>query len=244
MNKILPIALAVVSALYTAALPAADDVTQTLQQTLKERFPDIKVERVGPSALPGLYEVVTPTEIVYSDAKGEHLVLGQIVDVKTRENLTERRWNEINKTDFNSLPLQQAIKLVKGQGRRKLAIFEDPFCPYCQELEQSLEKLDDVTIYVFLYPLEGLHPGASAAARDIWCASDPAAAWSNWMLNKKAPPEAASCKDTPLEPLAALGEKLRINSTPTMFFPDGSRVPGAIALDKLENKIAATNPLR
>lgn len=242
MNKTLPIALTVLSAMYAAALPAADDVSATLQKTLTARFPDIKVERVGPSVLPGLYEVVTPTEIVYADAKGEHLVLGQIMDVTTRQNLTEQRWNEINKVDFNSLPLQQAIKLVKGQGRRKVAIFEDPFCPYCQELEHGLEKLDDVTIYIFLYPLEGLHPGASAAARDIWCASDPAAAWSDWMLNKKAPLEAANCKDTPIEPLAALGEKLRINSTPTMFFPDGSRLPGAVALDKLENKIDATNP--
>lgn len=227
------------SAMYAAVLPAAD-VAVDLQKRLAERFPDIKVERVGPSILPGLYEVVTPSEIVYSDAEGDHLVLGQIVDVKTRENLTQRRWNEINKVDFNSLPFQQAIKIVKGQGRRKVAIFEDPFCPYCRELEGSLQGLDDVTLYIFLYPLEGLHPGATEAARDIWCASDSAAAWSNWMLNKKAPPVAA-CKETPIESLAAVGDKLRINSTPTMFFPDGSRIPGAIAADKLESKIAAAN---
>ena len=242
MNKTLPVALALLSAMFSAALPAADDVATTLRKTLAERFPDIKVERVAPSVLPGLYEIVTPSEIVYSDATGEHLVLGQIMDVKTRENLTQTRWNELNKTDFNSLPLQQAIKIVKGQGRRRLAIFEDPFCPYCRELERSLHSLEDVTIYIFLYPLEGLHPGASDAARDIWCASDRSAAWSNWMLNKKAPPPAPNCKDTPIAPLVALGEKLRINSTPTMFFPDGSRVPGAIALDKLETKIAASNP--
>ncbi|WP_129779352.1 DsbC family protein [Peristeroidobacter soli] len=241
MNKIFPIALTVLGAMYSAVLPAADDVATTLRKTLAERFPDIKVERVGPSVLPGLYEIVTPSEIVYSDARGDHLVLGQIMDVKTRENLTQTRWNELNKVDFNALPFEQAIKLVKGQGRRKFAIFEDPFCPFCQELERTLESLDDVTVYIFLYPLEGLHPGASDAARDIWCASDRAAAWSNWMLNKKAPPEAANCKDTPVANLVALGEKLRINSTPTLFFPDGSRVPGAIALDKLETKIAATN---
>jgi thiol:disulfide interchange protein DsbC len=242
MNKTFPVALALLSAMFSAALPAADDVATTLRKTLAERFPDIKVERVGPSVLPGLYEIVTPSEIVYSDATGEHLVLGQIMDVKTKENLTQTRWNELNKTDFNSLPFQQAIKIVKGQGRRKLAIFEDPFCPYCRELERSLHSLEDVTIYIFLYPLEGLHPGASDAARDIWCASDRSAAWSNWMLNKKAPPQATSCKDTPIASLVALGEKLRINSTPTMFFPDGSRVPGAIAPDKLETKIAASNP--
>lgn len=235
------LALAALSAMYAAALPAADDVAANLQKTLVARFPDIKVERVGPSILPGLYEVVTPSEIVYSDATGEHLILGQIMDAKTRANLTEQRWNELNKVDFGSLPLPQAIKIVKGQGRRKLAIFEDPFCPYCQELERGLHGLDDVTIYIFLYPLEGLHPGATEAARDIWCASDPAAAWSDWMLNRKAPSEQA-CKETPIEQLAALGDKLRINSTPTMFFPDGSRIPGAIAMDKLESRIAAANP--
>ncbi len=238
MNKTSLIALTLLSAMYSAVLPA-DEVAANLQKTLAARFPDIKVERVGPSVLPGLYEVVTPSEIVYSDATGEHLVLGQIMDVKTRENLTQTRWNELNKTDFNALPFEQAIKLVKGQGRRKLAIFEDPFCPYCQELERTLHGLDDVTVYIFLFPLESLHPGASDAARDIWCASDRAAAWSDWMLNKKAPP-VADCK-TPIEPLLALGEKLRINSTPTLFFPDGSRVPGAIAPDKLATKLAAAN---
>lgn len=239
MNKAFPIALALLSAMYAAVLPA-DDVAASLQKKLTERFPDIKVERVAPSVLPGLYEIVTPSEIVYADANADHLILGQIMDVKTRENLTQRRWDEINKVDFNSLPFEQSIKLVKGQGRRKLAVFEDPFCPYCQELEHTLQGLDDVTVYIFLYPLEGLHPGASEAARDIWCASDRAAAWSNWMLNKKAP-SVADCK-TPIEPVVALGEKLRINSTPTMFFPDGSRIPGAIAADKLESKITASNP--
>lgn len=238
MNKTLPIALAMLSAMYSAVLPA-EDVAANLQKTLAARFPDIKVERVGPSALPGLYEIVTPSEIVYADASGDHLILGQIMDVKTRENLTQTRWNELNKVDFGALPFEQAIKLVKGQGRRKFAIFEDPFCPYCQELERTLHQLDDVTVYIFLLPLEGLHPGASEAARDIWCAGDRAAAWSDWMLNRKAPP-GADCQ-TPIAPVAALGEKLRINSTPTLFFPDGSRVPGAIALDKLETKIAATN---
>lgn len=218
----------------------ADDVAANLQKTLAERFPDIKVQHVGPAVMPGLYEVVTAGEIVYADAQGDHLIVGQIMDVKTRENLTQQRWNEFNRIDFSSLPLEQAIKLVKGQGRRRLAVFADPFCPYCQQLEQGLHELDDVTIYIFLYPLEGLHPGATQAARDIWCASDRAAAWTGWMTTRKAPP-VSDCTETPLAALGALGDELRINSTPTMFFPDGSRVPGAIAMDKLESKLAASN---
>lgn len=240
MNKTLPIALALLSATYAAVLPA-DDIAASLQKKITERFPDIEVTSIAPSVLPGLYEVVTPGEIVYVDASGEHLVLGQIMKVKTRENLTQQRWNELNKIDFNSLPFEHAIKLVKGQGRRKLAIFEDPFCPYCQELERTLQGLDDATVYIFLYPIETLHDGATKAAREIWCASDRAAAWSAWMLNKKAPPP-VDCKN-PVESLVAFGDKLRINSTPTLFFPDGSRVPGAIAADKLESKLAASNKL-
>ncbi|MBL8267871.1 DsbC family protein [Steroidobacter sp.] len=239
MKKSLSLALATLCALYAATSPA-DAVTDNLQKKLATRFPDIKVERIGPSALPGLYEVVTPSEIVYADAEADHLILGQIVDVRTRENLTEKRWHELNKVDFASLPFQHAIKLVKGQGRRKVAVFEDPFCPYCQELEHTLQALEDVTVYIFLYPIESLHSGATKAARDIWCAKDPAAAWSAWMLNRKAPSESA-CKQSPIESLVALGDKLKINSTPTLFFPDGSRIPGAISREKLEQKLAASN---
>lgn len=233
-------AIVAIGALYASA-PLAKDAAEQLQQILTKRFPDIKIERVMPSVLPGLYEIITPTEIVYADAGGEHLILGQIMATETRENLTEKRWYEINKIDFNALPFEQAIKIVKGNGRRRLAIFEDPFCPYCQELERDLQGVDDVTIYVFLYPLEQLHPSATDAARDIWCSNDRATAWTEWMLNKKAP-SIADCKHTPIEQLAALGEKLRVNSTPTLFFPDGSRLPGAIDADKLEKKIAAANP--
>lgn len=241
MKKIFPVALAISSAIHAAALPAGDQISESLKKTLAERYPDIKIERVLPSPLPGLYEVVTPSEIVYADAKAEHLILGQIMDTRTRENLTEKSWNEINKIDFNALPFEQAIKIVKGDGRRRLAIFEDPFCPYCRELERDLQGIDDVTIYVFLYPLEQLHPGATEATRDIWCASDRAAAWTQWMVNKKAPP-VSDCKQTPIEQLVKFGERLRINSTPTLFFPDGSRIPGAIKADRLEQKIASSNP--
>lgn len=225
---------ALIAALFVAPCAfATGSNSDALGIKLQERFPDIKIQAVQASPWPGVYEVITPDEIVYSDENGERLIIGNMIDTKTHANLTEQRWNEVNKIDFNSLPFEQAIKIVKGDGSRKLAIFEDPFCPYCQELEQTLSAMTDMTIYVFLYPLEEVHPGASIAARDIWCAADRAQAWSTWMQTRKAPAE-NDCKSTPLESLAALGKHLKINSTPTLFFANGYRVPGAVGVDKLQ----------
>lgn len=238
MKKFLPIALAVSSAMHASTLLAIDTAAQNLKEALAVRYPDIKIERVAPSVLPGLYEVITPSEIVYADAKGDHLVLGQIVDTRTRENLTEKSWNDINKMDFSALPLDLAIKIVKGDGSRKLAVFADPFCPYCQEFESNIKNIGDITIYVFLYPLEELHPGASIAAREIWCAEDPGAAWVSWMVDEKAPAK-TECQKAPVEAVVKLGEKLRINSTPTLLFTDGTRIPGSVNLDVLEKKLAS-----
>lgn len=233
--------LSAVIAMSYAPVPMAEDAAiRNLQKVLTERFPEIKIQRVGPSVLPGLYEVVTATEIAYADAGGKHLVIGRIMDSKTRENLTEKRWNELNKIDFNSLPFAQAIKFVKGNGHRKLAIFEDPFCPYCQELERDLQSIDDVTIYVFLYPLEQIHPNATNTARHIWCANNQAKAWTDWILNNKMPP-VSDCRQAPIEQLVQLAERLGVNSTPTLFFPDGSRIPGAIDAKRLEAKLTASN---
>lgn len=224
----------------TVHIVHANTTEEMLKLKLSEKFKDIRIQQVNPSTFPGLYEVVTPNEIVYIDAKGEHLIMGQIMKVATKENLTQQRWDEINKVDFSSLPLDEAIKIVKGKGSRRLAVFSDPFCPYCQELENTLAEMDDFTLYIFLYPLESLHPGASQAARDIWCAKDRREAWANWMVNRKAPTE-NDCGATPLEQLATLGNKLGIQSTPTLFFPDGSRIPGAIAAERLEKKLSDSN---
>lgn len=228
--------LVIAVTVIVAGMPVAmadQQVPPGLEKALSEKFPDISIDSVNPSVLPGLYEVVTPSEIVYVDAKGEHLVIGQIVETASNRNLTETRWNELNKIYFSSLPFEQAIKIVKGDGSRKLAVFADPFCPYCQEFEQTLTEVDNVTLYVFLYPLENLHPGATEAAKEIWCADDRAAAWTAWMVSKKAP-DIKTCESTAVEALKKLGDELRINSTPTLFFADGSRVPGAITADRLE----------
>jgi len=216
---------------------AADVVTSAsaseIQTKLKERFPDVKIDSVQPSQWHGLYEVVTPEELVYTSEDGEFLFTGQVIATKTKENLTNKRWNELNAIDFGALPFDQAIKTVKGKGSRKIAVFSDPFCPYCQELEQNLQSMNDVTIYTFLFPLEQIHPGATEVASHIWCTQNRSSSWTDWMVSHKTP-AARACKSTPIESVAALGAKLRVNSTPTLFFQDGSRLTGALSADELQ----------
>lgn len=230
-----------VAMLSTPGLAAAetisDDVTARLKTTLQERFKDTKVEHVGESPMPGIYEVVVDGQIVYADASGDHVVMGPLVDTGTRRNLTDERLSEINAIDFGKLPFDLAIKTVKGTGRRQLAVFADPHCPYCMELEKAFGELTDVTIYTFLYPLEGLHPGATAKAQDLWCKPDRAGAWKEWMLTQKAQP-ATECNDAPIAELQARGAELRINTTPTLFLEDGRRIVGAQSVQRLESLLS------
>jgi thiol:disulfide interchange protein DsbC len=227
-----------------AATPAKDTTAETVKKitaTLHERVPDLHVDQVRPSAFPGMYEVVSGEEIMYSDPRGEHLLLGRLMDTATRENLTEKSWSELHPVDFNSLPLASAIKTVRGDGSRKLAVFADPLCPYCQQLEKQLQSLDNVTIYTFLFPLESVHPGANAQAVKIWCATDPAAAWSDWMVKHADPaPVPATCESNPIALLQAVGQKLKINSTPTLFYADGRRARGTVQLSQVEQALAPT----
>jgi hypothetical protein len=131
--------------------PAKSDVTATIKQNIESRFPGAHVLDVQPSVVPGLYELYMGDQIVYSDAAGDYLVMGPVVDAQTHDNLTEARLNEHGRIKFASLPLDRAIKVVKGNGRRKFAVFSDPDCPFCQQLEKSLLPVTDLTMYVFLF---------------------------------------------------------------------------------------------
>lgn len=206
-----------------------------IRTTLSQRFPGVQVDAVRPAPLPGLYEVYIRSEIVYVDAKAEYLLSGKLLTTADKRNLTAERWNEFNRIDFGKLPLDAAIKTVRGKGTRRLVVFSDPLCPFCRKLEHELANMDDVTLYTFLFPLEDLHKGATARARSIWCSSDRAEAWRAWMMESKEP-AAAECALDPVAGNQSLGEKLNVTSTPTLFFSDGSRATGAIAaaeIDKL-----------
>ena len=177
-----------------------------------------------------VYEVSIGGEILYADEKAQYVILGgNLVDTKTRQNLTEARQSELNKVDFAKLPFDRAFKYVKGNGSRKIAVFSDPNCPYCKRFEETLKssKIDNVTVYTFLYPVLG--PDSDAKSKAIWCAADPVKAWHDWMLDKKAPPTAtAKCDDAPVRQNVALGHQYNVTGTPTIILADGRRLPGAV----------------
>ena len=167
-------------------------------------------------------------QIIYTDEKLNYIIAeGVLVDAKTKKNITEERMAELTKIDFNSLPLDQAIKVVKGDGSRKLVIFSDVDCPYCKRLERNeMVNITDVTVYTFLYPIEQLHPDAANKSKLIWCAKDRVKAWDDWIMRDILPKTAGAC-DVPLEKIGELARKLGVTSTPTLIFSDGKRMLGA-----------------
>lgn len=212
--------------LTLSGLALADEAA--LKKAIEAAYPKFKVESVVKTPYAGLYEVFMGGQIVYTDEKLTFLIAeGRLVDPKTKKDITGERLDELTRIDFNSLPLHQAIKVVKGNGSRKLVVFSDVDCPFCKRLEQNeLANIDNVTIYTFLYPIEQLHPDAANKSKSIWCAPDRVKAWNDWVFNNKLPSSAAKC-DVPLEKIGELARKHGVNSTPTMFFSDGRRMLGA-----------------
>jgi thiol:disulfide interchange protein DsbC len=170
---------------------------------------------------------------VYSDAKGDHILMGPLVDTRSRTNLTQQRLDALKVVNFDSLPLDKAITIVKGKGERRIAVFSDPDCPFCRRLEKELAGLDNLTVHVFLLPLAELHPQAVGIASDMWCAEDRAKAWSAYMLDGRKPDAGRSCT-TPIEAIAALAGELGISGTPAIVLNSGRRVEGAVPAAKLE----------
>ncbi len=190
----------------------------------------------------GLFEVVVDAEILYVDERANYLFAGNIFDMRTQDNLTARRKELATRIDFRKLPLNLAVKTVRGSGMRTLAIFEDPNCPYCKRFEHDIAALNNTTIYTFLYPVLSRDQAAAddsyPKSKAVWCASDRSQAWSQMMLEGRrlaAAPD--SCKH-PLEEILTLGQGLHVTGTPTIFFIDGRRAPGAIPMDKVEQMMA------
>lgn len=235
--------------LMACSASAAEESADTVKAAFKTKFPQHEVSTVQAAPVNGLYEVVVKMKrggreeftVVYVDGKVDHLITGDLIDTKTRRSVTEARLDELNKVvvDWKALPLDKAIKEVRGKGERKLVVFSDPDCPYCKQLErESLAKLDNVTVYTFLYPLAQLHPDAERKSRQIWCSKDPAQSWTAFMRSGTKLAGKDNCA-TPLAEIAALGEKLGITGTPALIFPNGTLVPGAIPLAAIEENLAA-----
>jgi thiol:disulfide interchange protein DsbC len=229
------VASAIFSISYTSM---ADEAS--LKKAIEAAYPKFQVQSVTKTPYGGLYEVFMGGQIVYTDEKLTFLIAeGRLVDPKTKKDITGERLQELTKIDFNSLPLDQAIKVVKGNGSRKLVVFSDVDCPFCKRLEQNeLTNINDVTIYTFLYPIQQLHPDAPAKSKSIWCSPNRTKAWQDWILNNQLPTSTGKC-DVPLEAVGELANKYGVSSTPTMFFADGRRMLGAQPYKEIERYLEA-----
>ena len=207
-----------------------------VKKLLEERFPGGQVKYIARSPYFGLYEAMFEDQMMYTDAKVSYVFVGNVFDARNKVNLTERKAREINRVAFNELPLNLAIKKVKGDGSRKLAVFSDADCPFCARLEESLKDVNNVTIYTFLYPIDQLHPDAARKSRLIWCSPDKVKAWDDFFVNGALPDNPGNC-DNPVAATAALGQKLRVSATPTLVFADGTVVPGALPAANLEQEL-------
>jgi thiol:disulfide interchange protein DsbC len=224
-------------ALLTSLMACSANADEaSIKKTLQGQFPDAKISSVVKTPYAGLYEVVIDNQVVYADNDASHVFIGSVIDTKTKQNLTDARTAKLNAVKFDSLPLSDALKVVKGDGSRKLVIFSDPDCPYCKKLEPELQQLNNVTIYTFLYPIASLHPNAVANARAIWCAPDRNKAWDDAMLRGVLPKNDGKCAN-PIDSNIALGNKLRVTGTPTLIFANGQRVPGMVPADKLKQML-------
>jgi len=222
-------------ALFVAIDAGADEAA--VKRQFERRFPGAAVTSVAPAPMPGLYEVFVEGQLLYTDADVNYILQGALIDAADRRNLTEERLGKLKGIPFEQLPLGEAVKIVKGDGKRRVAIFEDPDCPFCKRVEQELVRVDNVTMYVLLYPLESIHPGATDKSIRIWCSADRGKAWSDAVLRGVNPSETTSCKH-PIESLKKFAEARGIFATPTLVFEDGTRVSGAIPAAEIEKRLA------
>jgi len=209
-----------------------------IKSSLDRDHPEIgKVQQVNKAPIPGLYEVVTQEQIFYTDEKAQYLINGNIFEMKSGRNITDERTRKLFAIDFKALPFDLAIKRVKGNGQRQMAYFSDPNCGFCKKLENELKNVDNVTLYLFLYPV---FEGSDVKVHNIACNKNPAKAWEDMMLNNVQPP-AAKCEAS-ADKVLALGKKFNVNGTPTLIFADGTLVPGYLPgaeLEKALNKPAS-----
>jgi thiol:disulfide interchange protein DsbC len=228
----------VLAALTLLALTAAGSAhaqEAAIRKNLAERIPQLaKIDEISRTPMAGLFEVRVGTDLFYTDAQGNFLIQGSLFDTRQRRNLTEERLDKLLAIDFDSLPLADAFTVVRGNGKRKLAVFQDPNCGYCKRFERDLQNVDNITIHMFLYPILGAD--STEKSRNIWCAKDKAKAWLDWMVRDQVPPK-VSCDTSALTRNTEFGRKHRITGTPTLVFADGSRAPGALSAAQVEKQL-------
>ena len=229
--------LLAVFALGLAFAAGAQDA-ERVRAALKKQLPEVTVDSVRKMAYGNLYEVVVGGDVFYTDTSGAFLLMGSIIDLKTKENVTELRQRELNRVDFDKLPFENAFKIVRGDGSRKMAMFADPNCGYCKRFERDLLGVNNVTVYVFLYPI--LAADSVEKSKAVWCSADRGKLWIDHMV-RDAPIQGDTQCATPIEKNLAFGQSKKIQGTPTMFFQDGDRIPGAVPVAELEKKLVVAS---
>jgi thiol:disulfide interchange protein DsbC len=223
--------------LLAASISLAHAGENEIKSALQKKLPQIgTISQVHKSPVPGLYEIVTQDHLFYTDENSRFLIDGAIFDLKNMQNISEERARKLFAIDFKALPFELAVKVVKGNGERQLAVFTDPNCGFCKKLEKELKLIDNVTIYEFMYPV---FPGSEEKANAVWCSKDRAKAWDDLMQHDITPP-AANCA-TPTAKVLALGKKFKVNGTPALIFADGSKNPGYMPAAELEKALNAAS---
>lgn len=236
--KLFKLAIAVFFSTTMAAALAETAQEAAVKKLIEPRIGEgVKVQSVTKTPYSGLFEVRVGNDILYTDEKAKYLFVGRVLDTQTYQDYTKARIDEISKVKFSDFPFESALKTVKGNGKRVIAIFEDPNCGYCKRFRQTLEGVDNITVYTFMYNI--LSEDSNVKSKNVWCSADRNKAWDDWMLNGKAAPAAPESCATPNEKIFELGRKLKITGTPTIFFTDGTRIPGAVDVKALEAKLAS-----
>jgi len=194
---------------------------------------ETKVDAVKKLPFLGLYEVQAGSDIVYANEGATYIIIGNIIDTKAKQNLTQARVNQLSTIKFADLPLEMAVKTVRGNGKRVIATFEDPNCGYCKKLAREMQSLNDITIYTFMIPI--LSADSADKSKAVWCAPDRSKAWFDLMISGTVPPP-GTC-EVPTDKVLALSQRLKVNGTPAIFFSNGERMPGFVPAAKLEEKL-------
>ena len=227
-----------IAALAFAAclVPSAFADEAAIRKNIAERLPDFpKIDEVTKTLIPGIYEIRVGSDVLYTDEQGNYVIEGQLIDTKSRMNLTEERIGRLTAIDFKSLPLQDAMVWKQGNGDRKLVVFADPNCGFCKKFERDLQTMSNVTVYTFLYPILG--GDSPEKSRAIWCAKDKTTTWRDWMIKGTPIASTPDCDASALQRNVALGKKYKITGTPGLVFEDGRKLAGAMGNDALEKQL-------
>jgi thiol:disulfide interchange protein DsbC len=242
LSASLPALLLSVALGLAAGTAAAQTPEDNLRKLVEAKMPGERVREIRKTPLPGIYEVAFGNRLFYTDEGLNYLIIGQIIESATSRNLTDLRLRQLTAIDVKQLPLDAAIKTVKGDGKRTLYVFSDPLCPFCSQLEQELQKVTNVTVYTFLTPVDQMRPGSRNRALEIWCSTDRSRAWDDWMLRQTAPRSKPTCRN-PIDQVVKLSDKLGFTVTPTLVFADGAVLSGMIPAAQIEKFISAVVPV-